>query len=124
MGERRILIVDDEPLIRDGLVRILNKKYTVKAVESGEEAIIEIGSCGYNLCFLDVCLPGMNGIDVMKKIQEISPNTRVAIMSAYVKSGSLKREIMDRAFAFIDKPFDILQIKDIARQALEREEDL
>ena len=80
----RILIVDDEPLIRDGLCRFLDKESSVMTVGSAEEALEEIRAQHYDLCFLDVILPGMNGVEAMKIIKELSPSTKVAIMSGAI----------------------------------------
>ncbi len=77
----RVLIVDDEPLILHILSRFLNPSVEVKTVATAEEALGEIGAQHYDLCFLDIILPGMTGLDAMKIINELSPNTKVAIMT-------------------------------------------
>lgn len=113
----RVLIVDDEPLIRTGLLRLFEKSAEVKTVGSAEEALDEIGAQHYDLCFLDFILPGMTGLDAMKIINERSSNTKVAIMTGSHLDEVTKEQIEDTAFAFIEKPFEISRIKEIADRA-------
>ena len=112
----RILIVDDEPLIRDMLCRFLDINSSVMAVGSAEEALEEIRMQHYDLCFLDDNLPGMNGMEAMKIIKELSPNTKVAIMSGGYLCEDMKRQIAEGALEFIEKPFDLSRIREIANR--------
>ena len=112
----RILVVDDEPLIRDMLCRFLDINSSVMAVGSAEEALEEIRTQHYDLCFLDVNLPGMNGVEAMKIIKELSPSTKVAIMSGGYLCEDMKRQIAEGALEFIEKPFDLSRIREIANR--------
>ena len=113
----RVLVVDDEPLILWGISKFLEKSAVVKTVATAEEALDEIGAQHYDLCFLDVILPGMTGLDAMKIIHERSPNTKVAIMSGSFMDEAMKGQIEDLAYAFIEKPFDFLHIIGVAERA-------
>ena len=77
----RILIVEDEPLIRFIFTRVFSEIAETKTAESAEQALEEIGTQHYDLCFLDYNLPGMNGLDALKIIKEKSKKTKVVIMS-------------------------------------------
>ena len=112
----QILVVDDEPLIRDMLCRFLDINSSVMAVGSAEEALEEIRMQHYDLCFLDVILPGMNGVEAMKIIKELSPSTKVAIMSGGYLCEDMKRQIAEGALEFIEKPFDLSRIREIANR--------
>ncbi len=120
---KRILIVDDEPLILSELPKALYKlcdfRGEIKTVETGKNAIDEISLCFYDICFLDIDLPDLNGLDVMKKINEISPKTSVAIITALAMNGNMKRTIEEGASLFIPKPFDLSLIKVFMKQVLE-----
>ncbi len=120
---KRILIVDDEQLIREGLSKALHKlcdfQGEIKTVGTAGEAIDEISLYFHDICFLDIDLPDLNGLDVMKKINEISPETRVAIITALTINDDMKRKIEKGASLFIPKPFDISQIKAFVKQAEE-----
>ena len=112
----RVLVVDDEPLIREVLCRFLDKHSSAMTVGSAEEALEEIRTQHYDLCFLDVNLPGMNGVEAMKIIKELSPSTKVAIMSGGYLCEDIKRQIAEGALEFIEKPFDLSRIREIANR--------
>jgi DNA-binding NtrC family response regulator len=109
----RVLFVDDEPLILHIISRFLNRSVMVKTVTSAEEALDEIVAQHYDLCFLDIILPGMTGLDAMKIINELSPTTKVALMTGSHLDEALKKKIEDTAYAFIQKPFELIQIKEV-----------
>jgi len=120
---KKILIVDDDPLILEGfsnaLHKVCNFQGEIKTAENGKDAIDEISLCSYDICFLDINLPDLNGLDVMKKIKEISPDTSVAIVSGDIIDDNKKRKIEERASLFIPKPIDLSQIKAFVEQELE-----
>ena len=109
----RVLVVDDEPLILDVISRFLNPSVVVKTVTSAEEALDEIMAQHYDLCFLDISLPGMTGLDAMKIIKELSPTTKVALMTGGHLNEAMERKIEGTAYAFIQKPFELIHIKKI-----------
>ena len=75
MKARRILVVDDEPEIRNSLSGVLEDEgYFAEAVESGEACLEVLRSeSGFELVLLDIWLPGIDGIEVLSRIQEIAP---------------------------------------------------
>ena len=109
----QVLVVDDEPLILYGISRFLKRSAMVKAVASAEEAIDEIVAQHYDLCFLDIALPGMTGLDALKIISELSPITKVAIMTGNLLNEAMVRQIDDAAYAFIEKPFELSHIEKV-----------
>ena len=109
---KRVLIVDDEPLIRSGLSKALKGLAVVETADSGAQAIARVNTRFYDVCFLDVLLPDMSGIDVMRQIQKTSPTTRIVVMTAYADEPT--REMIRReAYRFMEKPLDLSQIKEI-----------
>ncbi len=115
------MIVDDDSTISELLLRVINKSAIfpadIKTIDNGKDALTEISSCFYDLCFIDIGLPDLNGLDVMKKIKELSLETKVVVMTAGHVSDDSRKLIEDNADMFINKPFDLLQIKMIVRQA-------
>ena len=109
----RVLVVDDEPLILYGISRFLHGRAAVKTVATAEEAIYEIVAQQCDLCFLDINLPGMTGLDAMKIINELSPTTKVAIMTGNLLDEAMKMHIEDTAYAFIEKPFSLSHIRGV-----------
>jgi len=119
-NRKRILIVDDEPMLLQGLGKALqNDAAEVVAMETGEAALKEVASSEFHLCFLDVFLPDMDGTEVLKRITALSPKTKVIMMSAGVINNSMKETIEKTAYMFIAKPFDLLQVRMLARRVIE-----
>jgi DNA-binding NtrC family response regulator len=117
---KRVLVVDDESFLLNGLGKALQTDSTeVTTVETGNSALQEIAASPYQLCFLDLFLPDVNGVDVLKKIKAISPKTKVIVMTAGVVTRSMQENIEKDAYMFITKPFDLLQVKMLARRILE-----
>ena len=112
----RVLVVDDEPLILYCISRFLKKSTMVKTVASAEEAIDEIVAQHYDLCFLDITLPGMTGLDALKIIKELSPITKVTIMTGNFLDETMTRQIEETAYALIEKPFELLHIQEVVNR--------
>jgi DNA-binding NtrC family response regulator len=117
---KRILIVDDENLIRFSLSAALRQDDTyVKAVGCGQEAIDEIDHIFYDLGFLDINLPDMNGLDLMKILKKSSPATKIIIMTGgVVDEPETLRTIQANANLLLPKPFDLDRIKQFVDRVL------
>ena len=113
----RILVVDDNPLILISMSRFLKKIALVKTVSTAEEALDVIKEQHYDLCFLDVTLPGMTGLDAMKLISKLSPNTKVAIMTGTLLDETMRQQVDDYAYIFLEKPFALSDIEGVAERA-------
>ena len=113
----RVLVCDDEPLIIMSISRFLKKIALVKTVYTAEEALDAIEEQHYDLCFLDVILPGMTGLDAMKIITDLSPNTKIAIMTATLLNEAMKKLVDDYAYTFIEKPFALSDIEGAVERA-------
>jgi phosphoserine phosphatase RsbU/P len=107
-AERRtVLVVDDEPGMRYTTRRILEPRYRVVEVGSGEEALDRIGEQEFNVALVDFRLPGISGLELLAAIKVVSPSTDVVIMTGSAKDpdeallGSIRR----KAFFFLRKPF-------------------
>ena len=105
--EKKILAVDDD---EDNLtiLRLMLKKagYRVVGVQNGKKALEKIQETFFPIAFLDVKMPGMDGIKLMQKIKEISPETMVALITAYGKPNDIHQAYKANVFDFIDKPID------------------
>jgi CheY-like chemotaxis protein len=120
---KRILIVDDEQLLLQGLEKALRTAATeVTTAETAEAALTEIAATPCELCFLDVFLPDRYGTEILPEIRTISPKTRVVVMTAGVISNAMKETIEKNAYMFITKPFDLLQVRMLAKRGIEESE--
>ena len=80
----RILIVDDEDLVRSIFTNLFKKeKHDVEAVSSGEEAMEVLENEAFEVVLLDISLPGMTGVEVLKKLKKDKPGLIVIIMTAF-----------------------------------------
>jgi len=122
-----ILIVDDEKNIRRTLRGILEDEgNTVEDAGSGEAALAMIKNSFFPIIFLDVVLPGMQGIDVLKEIKKISPESYVVVMSAHANVEMAVEATRHGAYNFFEKPLNpdkvILEIEHIeSRRRMEAE---
>lgn len=127
MMMKRILIVDDELSILSGLSKALPElcgfSGEIRTVVNGREAIHEVSHCFYDMCFLDIKLPDINGFDVMKDIKYISPGTNIIFMSASLLQDDMKNVIEKGEAFFIDKPFNFSQIRHVIKAAIEGKGD-
>ena len=117
---KRILVVDDDSFFLQGFDKALQTvSPEVKTVETGNSALLEVASSDYQLCFLDLCLPDLNGVEVLKRMREVSPQTKVIVMTAGIVDNTMQESIEKDAYMFITKPFDLLQVKMLARRIIE-----
>ena len=119
----RALLVDDDELIRYAVSKALHPYCSeLKSVSSGAEALHEIGSSRYQLCLLDIGNRGMDGLTLPKTIKELSPDTKIVIMTGISPDDGLRKEMADCSFCFLSKPFEIAELKSVARHAFGRHE--
>jgi CheY-like chemotaxis protein len=119
---KKIMIVDDEYLIRYSLSTVFRDPGTeVTAVADGKTAIEAVQQSQIDLCFLDIQLPDMNGLEIMKKFRSISPWTRIVIITGSVLTNAMMQSIHDNAHCLISKPFDLEQVKSIANRMLTKD---
>lgn len=120
MGIKKILIVDDEAFFLHGLGKALQTTATeVTVVETGQAALQEIASTPYHLCFLDICLPDIDGVEVLKRIKEISPLTKVIMMTAGIATTAMQESIEKHAHMYLTKPFDLFQVRMLTKSILQ-----
>ncbi|MEM0941736.1 MAG: response regulator transcription factor [Bacteroidota bacterium] len=92
-----ILLVDDHKIIRDGLRFYFEDKenlYFVKdEAESGEEALLKIEKTGYDLLLTDISMPRMDGIELVEKVKEITPNLKIIVLTMIGEGKFIKKMI-------------------------------
>jgi len=123
-GKTLILVVDDQFADRETLKGILEDKgYRVATARHGTEAIDMVKSRHYDIIFLDVRLPGMDGVETFEKVKEIDAQATVIMMTGYNEQDLVKRAISQGAYACIHKPFEveriIVLVEDIAEETKE-----
>ena len=117
---KTILVIDDEKLIRKSLKVVLEEAgYKVLIAETGVEGLSIINKNGINLVLLDIKLPDLNGIDVLKLIKEMDNEILVMMMTGYGTIESAVLAMKEGAFDYINKPFKTSNVLTLIRCALE-----
>jgi two-component system, NtrC family, nitrogen regulation response regulator NtrX len=115
----RILIVDDEPGIRQSLKGIFGDEgFTTDAVANGEDCLKKIDESSYDLVFLDIWLPGIDGLETLRRLREKSPATRVIMISGHATIATAVTATKLGAYDFIEKPLSLEHTLLTARNAL------
>lgn len=115
-----ILIADDEEQIREPLSFVLNKEgYNCKTVNDGSNAIKALQEDNYDILITDIKMPGMNGVEVLEKSREISPETIVILITAYGSVETAIQALRKGAADYLLKPLDfdevLVRLKNLIR---------
>ncbi|SMC25271.1 two component, sigma54 specific, transcriptional regulator, Fis family [Desulfacinum hydrothermale DSM 13146] len=115
----RILVVDDEPFICENLERILGEEgYWTRVASAGSEALELLSAQSVDLVLLDLNLPDMSGLDVLKEAKERDPSLLVIVITGYASVESAVQAIKAGAYDYLKKPFKADAIKLIVKLAL------
>ena len=116
---KRILVVDDDEAIRHLVEAVLKREnYDVDTADGGSDAISKIELTQYDVVVLDLMMPGVSGLDVLKRLPIRDPLIKcVVIMSA--ASTSIAESTTPNVFAILPKPFDIQALVKVVRACVE-----
>ena len=115
----RILVADDERSICDAFRLLLESEgHTPLIASTGEEALLLVREQAPDLAFVDVRMPGMGGLEVLKEVGRIAPELPVVVMTAYGTLETAAEALRNRAFDYLGKPLDLAQIRQVLRRAL------
>ena len=114
---KTILIVDDEAVIRDLCSRAL-KGYHIVQAGNGQDALAHFEKGGIDVILTDVMMPGMDGIELLKRIKEKEPTIVVIVMTGFAEKDVILNALKADADDFISKPLNLLQLKTAVDKAL------
>jgi two-component system response regulator PilR (NtrC family) len=115
-----IHVIDDEPIIHEVLSQLLSSEgYEVVLSSSGEEALEKHSAQFYDVTLLDLLMPGLDGIEVLKEIKRIDPQAVIIIITAYASVESAISAMKMGAYDYIQKPFKHEELLLIIERALE-----
>ncbi len=121
MAQPSILVIDDEAIMRDVIVRLLEKAgYAVEAVTSGEAGLSRLAEQEFDLVLLDLMLPGMGGLAALDKIFESQADIQVVMITAYASIENAVTATKAGAFDFVTKPFKNDELLLVVKNALEK----
>ena len=118
----KILVVDDEKSMREILEIFLKSEgYSVTVANNGEVAVEAIKKDIFNLVITDMKMPKMGGLDLLKNVKEITPETLVVIITAFGTTESAVEAMKHGAYDYIQKPFQMDVIRLVIKNALEKQ---
>ncbi|MCD6153206.1 MAG: sigma-54-dependent Fis family transcriptional regulator [Syntrophobacterales bacterium] len=115
----KILVVDDDQGMREFLGIMLTREgYKVKTASGGKEALSLCGKRKFDLVITDLKMPRIDGIDLLKAIKEISPETMVILITGYASGETAVAAMKEGAFDYLEKNFDVEDLKSTVKDAL------
>lgn len=121
MANQKILIVDDDKNIRLTMKQALQPLgYELETAVNGEDALQQLEAGDFGLILLDLRLPGLSGLEVLRRVAEIRPDIRVILISAHGTVENAVEAMRLGAVDFIQKPFVPKELRDIVTRVLDR----
>ncbi len=123
----KILVVDDEIIVRESMKNWLSEEgYFVEVAENADECFKKLGEMEYDIIFLDIKMPEVDGIEVLKRVKEVYPIVDVVMITAYASIDSAVQAMKLGAYDYLTKPFDpehlsVLVKKIMSKRVLENE---
>lgn len=119
----RILIVDDEAVVRDSLGDwFRDEGYEVDTAESAKLALEKLAHAAWDIFLLDIRMPGIDGLELQRKLKEAQPGATVIIMTAYASVESAVEAMKQGAYDYIIKPFNPDDLEHTIQKAVERKQ--
>jgi len=116
--KKTLLVVDDEEGPRQSLRMVFRNDYLVHAVESGEKALEFLRTNPVHTVILDIRMAGISGIEVLRQIKALAPQTEVIMLTAYETLETARQAIRHGACDYLSKPFDLPTIRDAVARAM------
>ena len=107
-GKTTILVIDDEQGVRDLFAKVLSRQdYNVLTAASGADGIQVAREQKVNLILLDIKMPGMDGLETLRRLKKVSPETAVIIITGFGTLQTSRKALKLGAVDYITKPFDL-----------------
>jgi len=118
----KILVIDDEKSMREFLEIVLSKEgYSVSVASDGEKAVQLLEEDIFDLVISDIRMPKMSGIEVLKAVKKVSPETVVIMVTAFASTETAIEAMKEGAYNYLIKPFKVDEVKIIIKNALEKQ---
>ncbi|MGQ9496542.1 MAG: sigma-54-dependent transcriptional regulator [Thermoanaerobaculaceae bacterium] len=117
----RILVVDDEEHVRTSLACWFREEgFDVATASSGREALATLVREGAEILLVDIKMPGMDGLELQRRVRELAPDATVIIMTAYAAVDTAVQAMKEGAYDYVVKPFEPESLSQLVRKAAER----
>ena len=119
-GALRILIVDDETIVRDSLGAWFKQDgHKVDVAPGAKEALRLVTGCRFDIAFLDIKMPGMDGLELQARLIQADPELTIVLMTAYASVETAVKAMKNGAYDYIVKPFDPDDLSLLVKRAAE-----
>ncbi|HTL99815.1 MAG TPA: sigma-54 dependent transcriptional regulator, partial [Candidatus Omnitrophota bacterium] len=116
-----VLIVDDEFSMRDSLVHWFEKDgYRTGSAQDGREALQRLDEQDWDAVLLDIKMPGMDGLELQRRIREVDPDLPIIMITAFASVDSAVQALKEGAFDYVTKPIDPDELSHLVRRAVEK----
>ncbi len=116
--KKSILVVDDEESVRDSLYNwFIEDGYQVECAENAKKALAILEADSYDIILADIKMPGMDGLELLKRIKSLRPESIVIIITAFATVDTAVQALKDGAFDYVTKPFDPDDLSHLIRNA-------
>ncbi len=116
----RLAVVDDEPIVQKRLKQALAREgHNVETYGSGETFLRDLAVSPFDLVFLDVILPGLDGMEILRRIKGEAPETEVILITGRASLDAAIEAVKQGAFHYLAKPLKLEEVRHLARKALE-----
>ena len=113
-----ILIVDDEESVRDSLYNwFIEDGFRVACAENAKKALTILESDQFDIILADIKMPGMDGLEMLRRIKSIKPDSIVIVMTAFATVDTAVKALKDGAYDYVTKPFDPDDLTHLIRNA-------
>lgn len=116
----QILVVDDDPSVINSMEALFESDYRIISAETGQAALDMLNKYDVNLILLDLGLPDINGMDVLRKAKDINPTTEIVLITGNTTLEAGIEAMKAGAFDYVVKPFDVDRLAVTVRNALQK----
>lgn len=125
MTPAKILVVDDDPLIRKHLQTVLTHEgYQVATAESGEAALEKLAADTFDVALLDIKMPGVDGMEVLARLRHDSPGTIAIILTGHATLETVFEALRQGAHDYLFKPCRASELRESVKEGLRRRQTM
>ena len=123
MTAKKLLVVDDEEGVRSYFQHLFpSPEYEMHGAAGGREALEKIKADGFDMLILDLVMPDMDGMEVLRRVREIRPEILVLIITGYPSKETAEEAVSRGCVDYVQKPFETEEIKKLVYGAFEAQE--
>ncbi len=116
----RLLVVDDEPIVGKRLKQVFDKiGFAIETYTDSAAALAAMAEKPFDIVVTDLKMEGIDGIEVLKRVRAMNPDTRVIIITGYASPDTAELAEQEGVFAFLAKPFRLDELKQVIYRAIE-----